>query len=154
MTKPMKYNRTLDCVALAIQAFTRDGDEVLAARLFAKAMAQPDVQAAMDTIEASNRYAFSQLQASRAAATKTEAGDKSTPKARVKASEEEAEMPTEKPAEEKEAEMPVEADAFDGDPLDDVVEEEEEVVEPAEPVVAGKRMAEVLSSMKKARDGK
>lgn len=152
MTKPMKYNRALDCIALAMQAYTRDKDEVLAARLFAKAMAQPDAQGAMDTIEASNRYAFAQLQASKAPAAKTEASTAATPKARVKASEEGAEMPGETPREEDD-EMPVEADAFDGDPLDDVVEEEE-AVEPVEPVVAGRRMAEVLSSMKKARDGK
>ena len=157
MTQPMlKYNRALDCMALAAQAFQRDGDEVLAARLFAKAMKQPDVQAAINTIEATNRHAFAQLEASKVQANaKPAASAKPAPttKGRVQAAEEMAEEESEFPVEDVVEEAPVEAD-FGGDPLDDVVEEEEEEVEPVAPVVAGKRMAEVLSSMKRNRDGK
>ena len=69
MAQPMlKYNRALDCLALAAQAMHRDDDEILAARLFAKAMKQPDIQAAINTIEATNRVAFAQLEASNKAA--------------------------------------------------------------------------------------
>jgi hypothetical protein len=172
MTKPMvKYNRALDCLALAAQAMHRDGDEVLAARLFAKACKQSDMQAALDTIEATNRYAFAQLQASKAeqtpapkkptqaaakpaqTPTPTKAAAKpSTAVKRVQAAEEMAEEESEFPVEDVEEEH-VEAD-FGADPLDDVVEEEEVEEAPVEPVVAGRRMAEVLSSMKQKRDGK
>lgn len=160
MTQPMlKYNRALDCLALAAQAMHRDGDEILAARLFAKAMKQPDIQAAINVIEATNRHAFAQLEAAakRKPVQTATAAAKTAPQAkpatavkRVQAAEEMAEEESEFPVEE----APIEADAFDGDPLDDVEEEEEVEEAPVEPVVAGRRMAEVLSSMKRKRDGK
>lgn len=160
MTTPMlKYNRALDCLALAAQAFTRNGDEVLAARLFAKAMSQPDVEAAINTIEATNRVAFARLEAARteAKAKKTQAAkapvpltQKKTAAKRVQAAEEMGEE-SEFPVADEEH---VEAD-FDADPLEDVEEEGEEPEEEhEEPVVAGRRMAEVLSKMKSRRDGK
>lgn len=62
-----KYNRALDCVTLAM-AFAAKGKVVESAKMFTKAMAQPDVKRAIATLEASNQQAF----AIEASAQKTE----------------------------------------------------------------------------------
>lgn len=137
--KPMSYNRTLDYVALGLRELTANKNPVLAARLFAKAAAQGDVDAAIRTIEATNRFAHAQ-------AVKAAAASK--PLKPVKAAEEL--MPTDGEV----CEEPVEAE-FGEDPLDDVEEEEEEAAPPAPaPAMAAKQMASVLSKMQRRRDGK
>jgi hypothetical protein len=132
--KPMTYNRALDYVALALNELTAKKNPVLAARLLAEAAKQPDCQAAIASIEATNRFAKAQADKLAAAA--------------VKANDEQP-MP-EMPAN---GESCVEAE-FGEDPLDDVEEEEEmeDAAAPA-PAMAAKQMAKVLTSMQQRRDG-
>jgi len=126
--KPMKYNRAMDWVALALNELVANKNPVLAARLFAKAGQEGDVNDAIRTIEATNRYAHGQVVAA----------------AKVKA---ELEPVAEEPCEE-----PVVAE-FGEDPLDEVADEpvaEEEEMVPAVASTA-KQMAAVLSRLNAPR---
>lgn len=104
------YNRALDYTALALDSL-RQGKPVLAARLLASAAKQPDLKKAIAILEASNKYAFSKIQAKA-----VQAGKK-----RLKANDE-------FPFEDGQGEGELAADLED-DPLDDVIEEEDEVLE-------------------------
>ena len=151
--KPMiKYNRALDLVALALNELTAKKNPTLAARLLAKAAQQPDVQAAIATIEATNRVAHANMVAARTEAKKVATTTAS--KSRIRATEEMTDEDSEFPVETMpEPEGEIEADFdFDSDPLDEVEDETEE--EAAPPVNAGKQMAAVLSKMTRRRDGK
>lgn len=131
-----QYNRALDYTVLAL-AELKKGNGVLAAKLMANAVAQPDIDRAIGILEASNKQAFA-LQA------------KTAPKARLTAAED---FPF---AEEVEggAEDDLVADAMDCDPLDEIEEEDgddqleadadEDYFEEEAPAMA---MAKVLSSM-------
>ena len=132
------YNRALDYTALALNALAEDKNPVMAARLLAKAAQQTDVQAAIATLEASNKHAF----ALQAAAKKTQAAAP----ARLKASEEIFEEEGDDEGTEDEMEA---AFGEDDDPLADLGGEEEEAVEEA----PAETMAKVLSSMAR-RSGK
>lgn len=130
-----QYNRALDYTVLALSELTK-GNGVLAAKLMASAVAQPDIDRAIDILEASNKQAFA-LQAKVA-------------KQRLTAADE---FPF---AEEVEggAEDDLVSDAMDGDPLDEIEEEDgddqleadadEDYFEEEAPAMA---MAKVLSSM-------
>jgi hypothetical protein len=134
------YNHALDFTVLALDSL-RQGKGVLAARLLAKAVKQPDIEAAIQILEASNKHAFS-LQAS--------ASKAASPKARIKASEEMSEID-----EASESAEPVVDDApevedevfaefgEDDNPLDDVPDDEDAPLVDA----PGVEMAKVLSSM-------
>ena len=130
MNKPMvKYNRALDWMALAMNELTANKNPVLAARLMAKAAQEPDVKAAIATIEATNRVAHQNM----------------VKAARLRASAEMTEDESEFPVESEEgAETVASEDEFEGDPLDDIEDEEEPA---AAPIAAGRAMAKVLSSM-------
>lgn len=146
------YNKALDLMALALQHLTAKNKPELAARLLAKAAQQPDAQAAINMIEATNRAAFAKLQASKAE-VKAAAAPASGAKTRVRASDEMTDEESEFPVENGDAAADVESESdFDADPLDEV-EEEEEAPAP-EPVPASKQMAAVLSKMTRRRDGK
>lgn len=116
------YNRALDYTALALNALAEEKNPVMAARLLAKAAQQTDIQAAIATLEASNKHAFA-LQA----------------KSRVAASED---FPMEDESEGVDDEF-VESD-FDenDDPLADLEDGEE-----LAPEASASTMAKVLSSM-------
>ena len=136
------YNKALDYVCLALNELATNKRPVLAARLLADAAAQPDVMAAIRTLEISNAHAH-KLQQVKASST--------SPKRRIRASQE-TEFPFGEEGEEGE-EKPMEVESeFGGDPLDEVednqmIGEEEADEAPAEePAVA---MARVLSSMKR-----
>ena len=130
-----QYNRALDYTVLAL-AELKKGNGVLAAKLMANAVAQPDLDRAIGVLEASNKQAFA-LQA------------KTAPKARLTAAED---FPF---AEEVEggAEDDLVADAMDGDPLDEIEEEDDDQLEAdADEDYFGEEapamaMAKVLSSM-------
>lgn len=137
----MKYNKALDYTVLAMQEMV-NGKPVLAARLFAKATEQPDLQDAMRILEASNAQAFKKLQASKVEA----------PKTRLQAEAEgEVEVAEEPEVVEEDLEGdPLEqvADAIDGD--DEVVDEAPEAPEAdEEPVEESPALAvaKVLASM-------
>ncbi len=120
------YNRALDYTVLALDEL-RKGKPVLAARLLATAVQQPDLEQAIATLEASNSYAF-KLNAS---------------KSRLRAGADEEfpfKVESENDEEEFEHEPEMEVAEFEGDPLDEVGEEDEETA-PAQ------AMAKVLSSM-------
>ena len=117
------YNRALDYTVLGL-AELKNGKPVLAARLFAQAVEQSDIEAAIKVLEASNKHAFA-VQA----------------KARLTAEEEVVE------------DVEDEGDDYEADPLEEVADfvepeaevEEEEVVEES-PAVA---MAAALQKMKR-----
>ena len=76
----MKYNRSLDYVALAMVQAAK-GNAVVASKLFAKAINSPDAQRAIAVIEASNSEAHK-------ATVKAKIKAASTKTRRIKASEE------------------------------------------------------------------
>ena len=80
------YNRALDYTVLAL-AQLQSGNGPMAARLLAKAVASNDINAAIATLEASNKHAFELQAKAKAEATKTVAS-----KSRLKASEDEVEV--------------------------------------------------------------
>ena len=67
------YNRALDFTVLALSQLTK-GNSVMAARLMAKAVQQKDIRAAIATLEASNKHAYS-LRAKALAKTRFKASD-------------------------------------------------------------------------------
>ena len=90
----MKYNHSLDYAVLALQAASKGRTE-LAAKLFTKAVAHPDLESAMRIIEASNAKAFEVEAASKKAEIKKVEAKKEVKKVeakpaakRIKASEE------------------------------------------------------------------
>lgn len=86
----MKYNRALDFLLLAAQA-TKHGKNELAAKHFAKATIQPDIDDAIRVLEASNARAWEAHQAeltAKAKAKKVEASKATPSTKRLRASEE------------------------------------------------------------------
>jgi hypothetical protein len=122
-----QYNRALDYTVLALSELTK-GNGVLAAKLMASAVAQPDITQAINILEASNKQAFA-LQA-KVAKQRLTAADEFPFADEVDGGAE---------------------DEMEGDPLDEIEDEEVEAefeedeldVEEA-PAMA---MAKVLSSM-------
>jgi hypothetical protein len=120
----------------------KKGNGQLAARLMAKAVEQPDLDAAIATLEASNKHAFA-LQAKKktvAAATPTVSS-----KQRLRASDE---FPFDETAEGNEEVAAEEGDMMDADPLEEVAADEVcDDTDPAEDETPGQAMAKVLSKM-------
>ena len=134
------YNRALDYTVLAL-AQLQSGNGPMAARLLAKAVASNDINAAIATLEASNKHAFELQAKAKAEAVKAEATKTVASKSRLKASEDEVEV-------EDDADEDMDFDGED-DPLADLPDEDDTAVEEVEevedaPAVA---MAKVLSSM-------
>lgn len=139
------YNRALDYTVLAL-AQLQSGNGPMAARLLAKAVASNDINAAIATLEASNKHAFELQAKAKAAAVKAEAVKADATKtvaskSRLKASEDKVEV-------EDDADEDMDFDGED-DPLADLPDEDDTAVEESEevedaPAVA---MAKVLSSM-------
>jgi hypothetical protein len=149
-----KYNRALDYTVLAL-AELQAGKPVLAARLLASAVKEPDIGDAIAILEASNRHAHKTTVAAAAAAVKKPAAQPTVALASKKRLTASDEFPF-KGGEEVEAETDdLDGTDFDSDPLDEVSDfdgddedgevmpEVDEVVE-EEPAVA---MAKVLSGM-------
>jgi hypothetical protein len=132
------YNRAIDYTVLALNEL-RQGNPVLAARLLAKAGEQKDLTAAINVLEASNKFAYAN-QVKAAASSK----------ARLKATSEEFPF-GEHELESAEEEMKEEVD-FESDPLEQVAEaaaEEEMEEETEEEMEPAEAMAAVLSKMKR-----
>ena len=126
------YNRALDYTVLALSEL-KNGKPVLAARLMAEAVKQPDLDAAITLIETNNQYAF-QMQAK--ARTAVKAGE---------------EFPFgEQELESSEEEV---APDFDADPLEEVAdaepEAEPEMLDEEMEEAPAAQMAKVLSKMKR-----
>lgn len=72
------YNRALDCITLAM-AYAAKGQVTASARMFTKAMAQPDVKRGIEVLEFSNKQAYAKVEAAAkkrvAASKKVTAGD-------------------------------------------------------------------------------
>jgi hypothetical protein len=129
-----QYNRALDYTVLALSELKK-GKPVLAARLLASAAKQPDADAAIAILEASNAHAYKI-----SAATKK--SNVLSSKKRLTASDE---FPFE---DEVEDEVEAEMDDLSGDPLDDVKsDEDEEITESAMEEEPSAAMAKVLSRM-------
>lgn len=162
-----KYNRALDYTVLALNEL-RNGKPVLAARLLASAVNEPDVGRAIAILEASNKQAFQQ-------AVEVTAKKRLEAKKCIKANDE-------FPFQDGEGEGELAADLgedFESDPLDEVTEvvdeadevdaadgddtevddddddDEDDDVEDAAPVTAAKKqtaaetMAQVLAKMQR-----
>lgn len=122
------YNRALDFTVLALSELKK-GNGALAARLMAKAVQEPDLNAAIATLEASNKHAFS-LKAKKAVASR----------GRLRASDE---FPFDESAEEE-----VAADDMDmDDPLEEVADFDEDSEYSDDSETPGQEMAKVLSKM-------
>jgi len=134
------YIRALDYTVLALNELSK-GKHVLAARLLAQAVKEPDLPQAIATLEASNKYAF----ALEAGATKARvvAPQKTSANTRLTAAEDFPFDPTIEADADTEFEDDEELDAeFDGDPLAELEDEDTE-----EDVAPAQAMARVLSSM-------
>lgn len=168
MKAMIKYNRALDYMVEAMNEMV-DGKKraKVAAALMAKAFAEPDALAAIKTIEATNKLAYSQEKAQLEAAQRLQATEEMT--------DEESEFPVENTAPEAGGEDEFD---FDADPLDYVGDEVEEEVPAVAAVTASPKevktettpvatkasvkggksvaaeMGEVLSAMVRKRDGK
>lgn len=130
------YNRALDYTALALNEMA-NGKPVLAARLFAKACEESDLKAAIATLEASNKYAWT-LQASA----------KDVSKKRLRASEGDALDEAEDEMGEPKVTATEEEEDLDQDPLEQVADVEDDVedeVDTEETPAA--QMAKVLATM-------
>lgn len=122
-----QYNRALDRVLLAMNEM-RQGNHVLAAKMFASATKEPDFERGMAIIEASNKHAAAVEAKAREEAAKLEAAAKAPVKsAKVQASDEFVE------------DLDVEQD-----PLDEIEDEEDDGDDVGNPT---EEMASVLARM-------
>jgi hypothetical protein len=133
-----QYNRALDWVALALNELG-NGKHALAAKLLAKARAEPDCNRAIEILEASNKQAFEVA----AAAAKVEA-------AKIEAAKAEPKKPAAKVGASKRikaSEEMVEDFDVEQDPLDEIEDDEDEgdlVDDETDPT---EEMASVLARM-------
>lgn len=121
-----QYNRALDFTALSLNEL-RKGNHVLSAKLLAKAAAEPDFVKAIQILEASNKQAFA-----------LEAQARVTAKKKVKADLEDMDDGDIEDADDEEIVAESE------NPLDEIVEDEDEDGEDGDPAAA---MASVLAKM-------
>lgn len=124
----IKYNRTLDYLALSLEA-ARSGDTKLAAKHLISASVQKDAGAAIDIIEASNAHAIKQDKVLASAVTRLAAAL-------------EDEVPEDEPEGEGEIEIP------EGDDVGEPEGEVEAAEEPLDEEELNNEFEKVLSSMR------